>query len=108
MRVIIYFTAVITLIRIFLLFVPVDSWMYTDEFHHIYIGFILLGIYLAGRKLRKYDMVFLYAAALAMIADEALFMFTGNYWSTQSLLGAFIISSLVVGYYARAYRRKRT
>jgi hypothetical protein len=116
-RLIIYFVVFLICIRVSLWFVPISSTIYTDSMHHIYIGALIFGAYLILTHTNKYKFffskfklhdlgLFVYAASLAMIADELIFMFTGGYWSMPSLVGAFVVSSFVVAYYAIAYRKK--
>ncbi|MAG45542.1 MAG: hypothetical protein CMH63_02090 [Nanoarchaeota archaeon] len=62
------FLLTIIIVRLFLYFIPRTSTLYTDEFHHIYIGIALLVIYffLKHKEFSKYIL----AVTLGLIADQ--------------------------------------
>ena len=96
------FLATIIVLRAFLYFIPRTSTIYTDKFHHIYLGLILLLIYflIHTHTHSKY----LLALTLGLIADQitVLPLYILNllnlqthpfmdYWSPYSLISTTII-----------------
>ena len=103
------FLATIILTRFFLFLVPRTSSIYTDRFHHIYIGIAFLIIYFFIKH-RRYSEYFL-ALILGLIADQisqAPFYIADllgfslaphsfwHYWSTYSLVSTAIIVIILI------------
>ncbi len=98
------FLATIILTRFFIFLIPRTSSIYTDKFHHIYIGVAFLVIYFFIKH-RKYSEYFL-ALILGLIADQisqapfyiadvlgfslAPYSFW-HYWSEYSIISTAVI-----------------
>ena len=62
------FLATIILYRLVLYFIPRNTWVYLDDFHHIYLGIFLLAVYFLIRS--KPSSNYLLAVILASIVDQ--------------------------------------
>ena len=98
------FLATIILTRFFIFLIPRTSSIYTDKFHHIYIGIVFLIIYFFIKH-RKSSQYFL-ALILGLIADQisqapfyiadllgfslAPYLFW-HYWSQYSVISTAVI-----------------
>lgn len=98
------FLATIILTRFFIFLVPRTSSIYTDKFHHIYIGIVFLIIYLFIKQ-KKHSEYFL-ALILGLIVDQisqapfyiadllgfslAPYSFW-HYWSQYSIISTAVI-----------------
>ena len=97
----IVFLAIILITRFLLYFTPRTSTIYTDNFHHIYIGIFFLIIYFF-LKHRQYS-EYLLAITLGLIVDQitVLPFYLANlmnnnytpfsYWSLYSIISTIII-----------------
>ena len=98
------FLATILIIRFIIFQIPRTSTIYTDKFHHFYVGIAFLIIYFLIRH-RKYSEYFL-AFILGLIADQIsqapfyladLFGFSlaplsfWHYWSAYSVISTTVI-----------------
>lgn len=98
----------ILITRTFLYFLPRTSRIYTDRFHHIYIGLALLIIYFLIRT--YYFSYYLLAFTLALILDQItsfpfyianLFNKTINpifinYWSPYSVISTLLVIIITI------------
>ncbi len=101
---ILIFLATILITRLIIFLIPRTSTIYTDKFHHIYIGIFLLIIFFFMKQ-RKYSEYFL-AFILGLIADQISmipFYITDllgfslapysfwYYWSSYSIISTIVI-----------------
>jgi len=88
--------------RIMLWFVPENSFIFFDHWHHIYYGlFIVLVVLIMDRKLH-HVLLIPFSIAIGLIADELMFLLpliysTGKvaYFSFPSLLGIIILTLII-------------
>jgi len=113
---ILVFLLTILLARIIIYFIPRNSFIYQDQFHHIYIGIILLMIYFLVKKLSSDNLL---AVSLGLIIDEITqvpfylaYLFNSplapisfwKYWSNYSVIST-IFSIIISIYLINKYKK---
>jgi len=104
--------ATILSVRLLLLFIavlPIDSTsLYTDQFHHYYLGLVILVIATVFTHVRCRDIVI--GIGLGLIVDEFMLplylvgVWDHGYWSLLGMLPMFIVFLLAPLFYIRKSR----
>ena len=90
----IIFFLTILIVRIIGIFMPAESSLYTDNIHHIYIGFILLAFLFLYRGISEKVSIVLYGISFGLVIDEIFLLFIVNFSEIASTQGlkAFYLS----------------
>jgi len=99
--------ATVLLVRLFILLMPVDFFIFQDYYHHIYVGILLIFVFALLNYELHLKLFYPFAIAIGLVVDELVYLlpfFMGNttkgdYFSSYSLF--FMIFGLVIVYVIR-------
>ena len=100
--IIVFLTIIIS--RLFLWFVPGQSWIFNDDMHHIYYGLLLLLVVVVlDRQWHHEKLLVPFSIAVGLVVDELVFLFPGVYgygkdfyFGFPSMFGMFVLVFLIV------------